>query len=66
MSLNNTIRATLLAGLIAVGSTVSGAASTTGNPLLSTVHMLVIESANVLTSVARRGLDGVLFVFRAP
>ncbi len=66
MSLNNTIRATLLAGLIAVGSTVSGEASTTGNPLLSRVHMLVIESTNVVTSVARRGLDGVLFVFRGP
>lgn len=66
MSLNNSLRATVLATLIALGSTVSSQASTGQNPLLSAVQILVLESAEVVTQVARRGIEALGYIVRSP
>ncbi len=66
MTANNTLRATVLAALIAVGTTVSSEAATAANPLLSLVQVMVFESAEVVSSIARRGIEAMSMVFRAP
>lgn len=65
MSLNNSLRATVLAALIALGSTVSSQASTGQNPLLSAVQMLVLGSATALSDVAQRGMEVLGFVIHS-
>jgi hypothetical protein len=57
MSLTNSLRATALATLIAIGSTVSSEASTAQNTFLSAVQALILESAAVVSNVARHGID---------
>ena len=66
MPFNNTLRAAVLAGLIALGSAVSSDASTAANPLLSMVQTLVLEGAEIITSAAHRGLDGMSSLLREP
>ncbi|MFK7940947.1 MAG: hypothetical protein AB8B82_16320 [Roseovarius sp.] len=66
MSLNNTLRASVLAALIAIGSTVSSEASTANNPLLSAVQGLVLESMAMVKTVAQSGIEALGYVIRSP
>ena len=66
MSLRYTLRATVLTGLIIIGSSVQSGAGAQELSFVMMAHSVLQESVAILQTVVQRGLDGMAIVIRGP